>query len=141
MSREAFEEWCTERWGGDRGGDSFLRHTEGACSGEYVSGPVQFAWSAWSARDAEVAALEDKLASLAAVHDVTNQMFADAQAEVAALKAQVAESRAECERLKQEADGWKAECQVHYHEGRRLKQEVDRLQEQLDAVLREEQKR
>lgn len=47
--REAFEAWCCKRWGGDRGGDNFLRHSTGTYAGEYVKGNVQFAWCAWQA--------------------------------------------------------------------------------------------
>ncbi len=55
MSSEEFEAWCAKRWGGDRG--AFVRNP-------YVLSAVQFAWAAWSARDARIAERDAEIARL-----------------------------------------------------------------------------
>lgn len=47
--RTAFEEWCCKRWGGDRDALRIRDMAGSELLGEYVSGPVQFAWEAWQA--------------------------------------------------------------------------------------------
>lgn len=44
QERKAFEAMCVKRWRGDR--DALTRNA----AGEYITGPVEFAWQSWWAR-------------------------------------------------------------------------------------------
>lgn len=66
--RQQFEAWCVARWGGDRGGDNFLRYpsADRQYGGQYIKGNVEFAWCAYQAAAAREAASVERVREQAA---------------------------------------------------------------------------